>query len=103
MNGEIEVLKSIAGNVREWAGNWNAVWDNILLRTKIKETLVNQAQKSKKLELLEAPFVIKANDEFHMLCDRITQEVGSLDSKRIFSGWQDWLNREIKKNKIQGL
>jgi hypothetical protein len=24
-------LKAIAGYVKDWAGNWDAVWDNILL------------------------------------------------------------------------
>ncbi|MFA4836765.1 MAG: type II/IV secretion system ATPase subunit [Dehalococcoidia bacterium] len=101
INGEIEVLKSIAGNVKEWAGNWDAVWDNILLRAKIKETQVNYANTLKNPSLLEAPFVIRSNDEFHMLCDKVKEDVGTLDSKRIFAGWQDWLRREIKKERIE--
>jgi flagellar protein FlaI len=101
INGEIEVLKSIAGNVKEWAGNWNAVWDNILLRAKLKETLVNYASTLKNPILLEAPFVIKANDEFHMVSDKVREETGALDSKRIFTEWQDWLRREIKRERIE--
>ena len=97
INGESEILKAIAGNVKEWAGSWDALWDNILLRTKIKETLVNYAKKSKMLNLLEADFVVEANDEFHKLSDRILEEVGSLDSKRIFFDWNEWLKRKVKK------
>jgi flagellar protein FlaI len=100
INGEIEVLKNVAGNVKEWAGNWNAVWDNILLRAKTKETLVNYANTLKNPAMLEAPFVIRSNDEFHMICDKIKTEVGTLDSKRIYAGWQDWLRREIKKERL---
>ena len=40
VNGESEIVKAIAGNVREWAGNWDAVWENILLRAQIKEAIV---------------------------------------------------------------
>ena len=97
INGESEILKGIAGNVKEWAGSWDAVWDNILLRAKMKETLVQVAKKAKMLNLLEADFVVQANDEFHKISDTIRQEVGSLDSKRIFFNWNEWLKRNIKK------
>jgi len=100
INGDSEILKSIAGNVKEWAGNWDAVWDNILLRAKIKETLVNFAVKHKDLELLEAQFSIQSNDEFHRISDNIKEEVGALDSKRIFFEWNEWLKRSIKRKKI---
>ena len=100
INGDSEILKSIAGNVKEWAGNWDAVWDNILLRSKIKETIVNFAVKNNDLDLLEAPFVIQSNDEFHRISDNIKEEVGVLDSKRIFFEWNEWLKRSIKKKKL---
>ncbi len=95
-NGDSDILKSIAGNVKEWAGNWDALWDNILLRAKMKETLVNYANKTKRLELLEAPFVIQSNDEFHRLSDQIKDELGYLDSKRIFMEWNDWMQKAAK-------
>jgi len=101
INGESDILKAIASNVKEWAGNWDAVWDNILLRAKIKETLVKFAEKSKMPHLLEADHVIKYNDEFHRISDRIKEEVGSLDSKRIFFDWNEWLKRDIKKKNMK--
>lgn len=101
INGDSDVLKAIAANVKEWAGKWDAVWDNVLLRAKIKETLVDYAQKAKALELLEAPFVVIANDQFHRISEAVKEEVGALDSKRIFSDWEMWLKREIKKRGIK--
>ncbi len=100
INGEIEVLKNIAGNVREWAGDWDAVWDNIMLRADIKKILVEQADRAKNPNLLEAKFVIKANDKFHTICNDVKDEVGSIESSRVKSEWQNWLYKEIKK---QGL
>jgi type IV secretory pathway ATPase VirB11/archaellum biosynthesis ATPase len=100
INGDSEILKSIAGNVKEWAGNWDAVWDNVLLRAKLKETLVKFSEKSKMPDILEAPFVIKSNDEFHKICDSVKEESGSLDSKRIFFEWNEWLKKEFKKKSI---
>ena len=97
LNGDSDVLKSIAGSVKEWAGNWEAVWDNINLRAKIKETIVQVADKSKMPELLEADFCVLSNDEFHKIIDRVKEEVGSMDSKKIFFYWNEWLKKTVKK------
>ena len=99
INGDSVVLKSIAGNVPEWSSNWDAVWDNILLRAKIKESLINYAEKMKNDDILEAPFNIKANDMFYRVSERVRDEVGKLDTDRIFKIWEKWLKEEVKKFK----
>ncbi|MBS3136856.1 Flp pilus assembly complex ATPase component TadA [Candidatus Woesearchaeota archaeon] len=96
-NGDSEILKAIAGNVKEFAGSWDAVWDNILLRGTIKENIVKMAEQTKNDELLEAPFVTKANDMFHIISEKVKEEVGFLDSKKILFQWNDWLSREVRK------
>ena len=101
VNGESDILKAIAGNVKEWAGNWDAVWDNILLRAKIKEALVDFAEKAKMPHLLEAEHVIRCNDEFHRISDNVREDIGTLDSKRIFFEWNEWLKRDIKKKNMK--
>lgn len=100
LQGNSDVLKSIAANVREWAGDWDAVWDNILLRAKIKETLVKAAQAYQLPELLEATFVAQSNDTFHQSSDKIREQYGSFDSMRIFSDWETWLRQEVKRRKF---
>ena len=97
INGDSEILKAIAGNVKEWAGNWDAVWDNIMLRANIKKALVDFAGKTQNMGLLEADFVVQSNDMFHKISERIREEIGSLDSKRIFFDWNEWLKRHVKK------
>jgi hypothetical protein len=94
--GESEVLKSVAGRVKEWAGDWPAVWHNIVLRGKVKEELVRVAVKAKRMDLLEAEFVVQANDEFHIIADSVRKEIGSTDPKRIYEEWNSWLRRSIK-------
>jgi hypothetical protein len=101
INGDSDVLKAIAANVKEWAGKWDAVWDNVLLRAKTKEALVNYSKKSKMPELLEAEFVSITNDQFHKISEEVKEEVGALDSKKIFFNWDSWLKREIKKRSIK--
>ena len=53
--------------------------------------------KVKNPDLLEAPFYIRANDEFHLISDAVREEVGSLDSNRIFFEWHEWLKRAVKR------
>ncbi|HIH31664.1 TPA: type II/IV secretion system ATPase subunit [Candidatus Woesearchaeota archaeon] len=96
MNQDSDVIKSIAENVKEWAGNWDAVWENIMLRAKNYQTLVDVSKKLNNPELLEARFAVEANDQFHKISDKIKEETGSYDSKRIFFEWNDWLKREAK-------
>jgi uncharacterized membrane protein (DUF2068 family) len=95
--GDSDIIKAIAGSVREWAGNWEAVWDNILLRANIKQELVSVSNKLKNPDLLEANFSILANDEFHRISEQIRNDVGFLDSKKIFTEWSEWLKRKVKK------
>jgi type IV secretory pathway ATPase VirB11/archaellum biosynthesis ATPase len=95
--GESEIIKAAGSRVREWAGNWDAIWENIQLRTKIKQTLVDTANKLNNKNILEAPFVVKSNDHFHKISEIIREEIGVTDPKRVYTEWEHWLNNELKK------
>jgi archaeal flagellar protein FlaI len=98
--GESFVLNDIARRVRDWSGNWEAVWDNILLRAKIKEALVVYAEKLEMPQLLEARFSTVANDQFYGISESVKRELGGLDSNEIFLRWNDWLKNEVKTLKM---
>lgn len=97
INGDSEVIKEIAGNVKGWAGNWDAVYDNILLRAKIKQEIVDVAEKTGNANLLEAEFNTLSNHMFHVFSDKVRQEVGLPESTRVFDLWRKWVEDEIKK------
>lgn len=94
LNGESFILNEISQRVREWAGNWNAVWDNILLRGRICKTIVEFAKRNK--ELLEAETRIKANEMFHLLSERSKTETGTIDTERVYSEWLEWFKQYVK-------
>ena len=96
LNGESYVLNEIAKRVREWRDNWEAVWENINLRAKIKNELVNIAKKSENKNILEAEFYVKANTVFHVMCEKIIEEYGSLDTKKVYESWISWVKENIK-------
>jgi type IV secretory pathway ATPase VirB11/archaellum biosynthesis ATPase len=95
LNGESEVLNEIAKRVREWHGAWDRVWDNILLRAKIKQTMVEFAEKLNKPELLEADWVVSANEAFHLISEEVSREKGYIDSKVVYEKWLRWLMERI--------
>ena len=100
LDGDSEILKAIAANIPDFAGNWDALWDNVVLRGEIKEMLVKKAEELDDMDLLEAPFVIKSNDQFHLISEEVKASKGKLDSKEIKRKWINWLERELKKRKI---
>ncbi|MGV8142451.1 MAG: ATPase, T2SS/T4P/T4SS family [Candidatus Pacearchaeota archaeon] len=98
MNGDSEIIKSIAGTVKGWAGNWDAVWDNILLRGKIKQEIVDTAKKLNMPHLMEAKFNCLSNDTFHRICEKVTRETGLPKSEIVFPEWKNWLLQQVRKN-----
>jgi archaeal flagellar protein FlaI len=100
INGDSEILKDIASNVKGWAGNWDGIYDNILLRAKIKQEIVDIAKKTGNNQILEAEFNTLANHAFHEISDDVREEVGLPIGEKVFPLWQKWLNQEIKTTKF---
>ncbi|MFC1697505.1 ATPase, T2SS/T4P/T4SS family [Nanoarchaeota archaeon] len=102
INGDSEILKTIAANVKDFAGNWEILWQNIELRAKIKERQVKISEEVDDPDILEAPFTIKCNDMFHIISEKVRNKKGSLDSKLIYFEWNEWLKKEVRKRgKVQ--
>jgi len=96
LTGESMVLNSIAERVREWKGEWDAVWDNIKLREKIFNTLIDYSHKSKNFEIMEAQNVMQSNAQFHIASNEIREEYGKMDNALIYERWHEWLKAKIK-------
>ena len=97
INGDSEIIKTIAASVKGWAGNWDAVYDNIMLRAKMKQEIVNVAEKLNMPELLEAKFNSLSNNMFHRISDEVGKEIGLPLGERVFPLWQKWLRDEVKR------
>ncbi len=97
IEGDSEVIKGIASNVKEWIGKWDLVWDNIVLRGKIYEMVVNYARKYKMMELLESDFIVVVNDMFHKLFEKLKEDQGYPDSNEFLFLFEEWLKGVIKK------
>ncbi len=95
--GESEIINSISRNVREWRGDWDAVWNNINLRSKVLNTIVDIANKSNKKQVLEASVSILSNSMFHLISEQVKKEMGGLDSKEIYNRWLKWFKNYVNQ------
>ena len=104
IEGDSEVVKSIASNVRAWIGKWDLVWDNINLRGDIKQMIVDYAKKTGRTTgkngLLEADFVVEANDIFHRIFNKLEEENGYPESKDVKKDFERWIKSRIKKGEM---
>jgi flagellar protein FlaI len=91
--GESQVLNDIASRVREWKGKWDTVWDDINLRAKIMQTLLDYSTARNRPDLIEAENVIKSNSKYHIISSEVKEEVGSLDPSLIYERWLQWLRK----------
>ncbi len=96
LNGESFVLNQIAERVRDWAGNWAAVWDNINIRGKIYRTIVDVANRLNRPELMEAETTVKSNEMFHILSERSKSELGFVDVELVYKEWLEWFKKLAK-------
>jgi type IV secretory pathway ATPase VirB11/archaellum biosynthesis ATPase len=96
IDGESEVLNDIAKRVKEWHGDWDAVWENILLRGKIKQATVDYAKMLNRFDILEADWTSQSNEIFHLISEKVQDELGGLDSNEIYKRWLEWFTGRLK-------
>lgn len=97
INGDSEIIKNIAGNVKGWAGNWDAVYDNILLRGNAKQEIVNISKKLNKPNLMEAEFNSLANHALHRISEEVRIKTGNPRSDLVFPEWKKWLYENAER------
>lgn len=95
INGESMVLNGIASNVREWKNDWEAVWNNINTRAEYKKKIVEYAKEHDRNELMEADFVARANEKFHLISENVTEELDTLDNDEVLRRWVNWMENDV--------
>ncbi len=97
LTGESEIINDIMSRVREWRGNWDAVWENIIMRQKILQSLVNYSDAYRRPDIMEAQAVIESNSMFHIASADVKEETGSMDNRLIYERWHNWLGKKVKQ------
>ncbi|MGC9310315.1 MAG: ATPase, T2SS/T4P/T4SS family [Candidatus Aenigmatarchaeota archaeon] len=94
--GESELINSIAKRVKEWRGEWDAVWNNITLRSNVLKTIADLSVQTGNREILEAKTVVLSNNMFHIFTENVKKETGALDTDEVYKRWHAWLKEYIK-------
>lgn len=94
--GESELINSIARRVKEWRGEWEAVWNNITLRANVLKTIGDLSIKTNNPELVEAQTVVLSNNMFHIFTEQVKKETGALDTDEVYKRWLNWFKEHIR-------
>jgi archaeal flagellar protein FlaI len=103
-NGDSDILKEIGSRVDAFAGNWSAIWENILLRARVIQHLINKAYEIDEPELVRAAWYIKVMDAFRDISNDVYEEirgktgVGAFPSDEIFRQWSHWLDKAVERD-----
>jgi hypothetical protein len=49
-----------------------------------------------KPDLLEAETTVKSNQMFHIFAEKCREDIGSIDSKRVYNEWLEWFKNYAK-------
>ena len=77
------------------------IWQDIRMRGGTKEFLVDQSNKHKIPDLLEAENTAFASNKLLLLKEQQIQEHGSVDYDVVLNTWKEWVNQSIVKRLIQ--
>ena len=100
IDGESEVLNSIAKNVREWKGDWNNVWGNIMLRSSLKQAMLDYSLKLERPEIMESDWTVAGNSMYHIIAEQTKAEIGFLDPEVIYSKWMEWFKAQLRAQTV---
>ncbi len=90
--GQSKVIEKIA---RDWGISIEEALENIFLRKRIREKIVEKGKINS--NLLEAKAVRDANNAFWMLIEESRREHGSPDYEEVENKWRDWYKSYIKR------
>lgn len=96
LDGKSEVVKNVAESVKGW-DKFKDILADIQLRGKIKQAIFDYSVKHKLPELMEAGFVVNANDQFHLISEAVADEYGSPVPTEIFKRWELWIKEQVRE------
>ncbi|MEM1782662.1 MAG: type II/IV secretion system ATPase subunit [Nanopusillaceae archaeon] len=95
INGDSDILKSIASRTKFLSKSWERLWGMIEILAEIKKILVDFSLNSGKLDLLEADFVVISNEKTYSLIDESINRFGEIDKDYIINRYKKWLKEKI--------
>ncbi|MEM4500307.1 MAG: type II/IV secretion system ATPase subunit [Candidatus Woesearchaeota archaeon] len=95
LHGDSEIIKAVASQYADFVGNWDLVVENIELRAKVKQHILNMSVLLNEPLLLEAPFVILGNDLMHLSIQEVKEQIGYIDHKKVYDLWLEKFKTQV--------
>lgn len=78
------------------------VWDEINARGQEKQYLVDLKKKYSAPEILEAPNTVRAHNKLLLMEEKMREESGGVEYKRLMEEWRKWVNENVLKPVLAG-
>jgi len=96
INGDSDVLKSVASRIRYLSKSWERVWRMIETNGDAKQQLVDIAVKESRIDILEADFVSKYNEMYYKYIEDSLKEYNEINKEFILDSLKKWTYRVLK-------
>lgn len=104
LRGNSEILIEIGARYDAFSGKWDKIWENIILRAKIIQALIDKAAETDNPELIKAPFYVTALDAFRDISNDTYEEIkekegsGRFPPDDIYRRFIHWLEGAITRH-----
>ncbi len=89
VSGEIDSDR-VSRIAKSWGVGIEEVRENIKVRSRVREVMVRTALEMKKLDLLEAPWVIRSNNKLRQLAE------SNADLRKVQGDWEEWFQKSAR-------
>ncbi|MBD3319417.1 hypothetical protein GF342_05935 [Candidatus Woesearchaeota archaeon] len=103
LRGDSQIIKEIGARYAAFAGQWDRIWENIILRSQVIKEIIAKAIERENPDIVRAPFYVDALDAFRDISWEVHDEikaqkgVGYFDPSRILRLFKHWLDRAAKE------
>lgn len=95
INGDSDILKSIASRDKFLSKSWERIWTYIEMLAKTKKFLVDFSLEKGRLDLLEADFVVNFNEYIYKLVADSIREYKEINIEYILDELKRWLEMKL--------
>ena len=95
LDGKSEIVRKIAEGVRG-REKFDEILADIKLRGKVRQDIANYSVNQKLPELVEAEFMVEANDTFHTIAETVNEEMGYPVPSEVYKRWSLWMRDRIR-------
>ncbi|BBL45664.1 flagella-related ATPase FlaI [Nanobdella aerobiophila] len=96
LNGDSDILKSVASRVTFLSKSWERIWNMIEAIGLSKKLLVDISKEKNRKDILEADFVVRYNEVFYNFVSKSLEEYNEIVKEYILDNIKKWTYQKLK-------